>query len=226
MAPARACSYSDAWGWVTVPTDVKTCYLVMVDIPRNISKEAHVTMVDVQKVDMRFSSRTDCAAGPVNGLWKTELEFKTYVHPWGLTNRPGSCSSTIAWHRNKCLAVVCPFWGVPQTAGSVKVVIGVLTRDASLFHRIVQYPYTVTQVLVTSLDNNQTVNASTTSPNPLCDRFSEYTNFTLVEAVFDNLDPGDLMDNSYCAQNWTLAKTLAAVQGAHGNCGPNDVRRP
>jgi hypothetical protein len=90
----------------------------------------------------------------------------------------------------------------------------------------VQYPYTVTDVLVTSLDNDQTVDVATSSLNPRCDRFSEYTNFTLAEAGFDNLDTGDLLDNSYCAQDWTLANTLAAVQSAQGNCGPNDVRLP
>jgi hypothetical protein len=120
---------------VTVPTEVKTCYLVMLDIPRNVSAEAHVNMVDVQKVDMRFSSITNCAAGVGDdGLWDTALEFKTYVHPWGETNRPGPCSSRMAWIiflARRCptrlarlsLARRCPFCGVPQTPGAVKVVI-------------------------------------------------------------------------------------------------------
>jgi hypothetical protein len=70
---------------VTVPTEVKTCYVVQVQIPLTLEAEASVKMVDREKVDMRFSSKTDCAAGPVTtdgptkGLWKTDLEFKTYV---------------------------------------------------------------------------------------------------------------------------------------------------
>lgn len=65
---------------MTVPTEVKTCYVVQVQIPLTLEAEASVKMVDREKVDMRFSSKTDCAAGPdINGLWKTDLEFKTYV---------------------------------------------------------------------------------------------------------------------------------------------------
>jgi hypothetical protein len=82
LCVVNSCSYSDAWGFVTVPTDVKTCYVVYVMVPNSVSAEALVDMVDVEKVDMRFSSRTDCAAGQgANGGWKTELEFKTYVCP-------------------------------------------------------------------------------------------------------------------------------------------------
>jgi hypothetical protein len=65
---------------VDVPTEVKTCYVVQVKIPKSVDAEASVHMVDREKVDMRFSSKTDCAFGPnAQGLWRTDLEFKTYV---------------------------------------------------------------------------------------------------------------------------------------------------
>jgi hypothetical protein len=66
---------------VPVDTEVKTCYVVYIQIPMNLEAEASVHMADTERLDMRFSSKTKCDVGPTNnGFWQTDLEFKTYVH--------------------------------------------------------------------------------------------------------------------------------------------------
>jgi hypothetical protein len=91
----------------------------------------------------------------------------------------------------------------------------------------VQYPYKIDSVTVTPFTLPASGNALViiSGNNTAC---ADYQGFDPnTDAGFDNLDLGDLHNNSYCRQDWYISDVFEAyVQTAEGDCDENQVSPP